>query len=169
VSTPWLALAALVVASAAAGCVSDPPTTSSNPNGIVCTATAKVTGSFTLGQPQPADVFGCWPIGTWTFTATVDSNMCAAAPTVLSQYQFKGVETTDTNGDPLQTFTYLTDPATHNHVKVSEIGGSRCQAGVELYSPDGTQYWNFKPTLQADKATVDGFGEFTLYQVDQWN
>jgi hypothetical protein len=151
-----------------AACVSDPPT-NTNMNGIVCQSTFKVTGSFAVGQTQPADVFGCWPIGTWTFTATMDTNGCATAPALLPSYSFKGVQTVDANGDPLQTFTYLTDPATHSRVKVSEIGGSRCEAGVELFSPDGLQYWNFKPTLEADKTTVDGFGEYALYMTNQWN
>ena len=135
---------------------------------IQCNATFKTSGSFVLGAPQPDDVGGCWPIGTWTFTATVDSNECATPPTLLPQYQFKVERLTDASGDPLDSYTFVTEPDVHHRLKVSSGGGGLCEGGLEIFSDDGKQYWNFKPALEADKS-IDGFGEYALYNSDQWN
>lgn len=138
------------------------------PLGIVCNATFKTQGTFAISLAQPANVGGCWPIGTWTFTATMDTNECPNPPALLPQYQFKVDELTDADGNPYQVDTYLTDPSAHNRLKVTEGGDGLCEGSVELYSNDGLQYWNLKPELNADQS-VTGFGEYALYNSDQWN
>ena len=136
--------------------------------GIVCNASFKTQGTFAIGSPQPAGVQGCWPIGVWTFTATMNTNECPTAPALQAQYQFKAEEIPDNNGDPVQTFTYLTEPAAHYRLKVSSGGGGLCEGGLQIYSPDGLQFWNMKPSLNAD-GSLTGFGEYSLYKTDQWN
>ncbi len=139
--------------------------------GIVCNATFKTTGTWAPTAPtRPADNTGCWPVGTWTFTATIDENECANAPALLPQYQFK-VERA-VNPDPLkddgleETVTWLgANTVKVRKVDVSEIA-SGCQAGVELFSMDGKQFWNMRPHL-APNGTMDGFGEYALYDSDQ--
>nr|MBA3457703.1 hypothetical protein [Deltaproteobacteria bacterium] len=56
--------------------------------GIVCEATMDITGTFVAGTPgRPAEVpTGCWPVGTWTFTATIAENACPTAPALLPSY-----------------------------------------------------------------------------------
>jgi hypothetical protein len=53
-----------------------------NPNKLVCSDAFKITGTLTTAAPtkpttdpnDPASPYtGCWPVGTWNFTATIDS------------------------------------------------------------------------------------------------
>lgn len=138
------------------------------PLGILCNATFKVTGTFAQSMAQPADVGGCWPVGTWTFNATIDNNQCQTPPALLPQYQFKVDVMTDADGNTNYVDSYMTDPSAHYRLKVSGDGGGLCQGGLEIYSPDGKQLWNFKPSLEVG-SVLDGFGEYALYDSDQWN
>jgi hypothetical protein len=135
--------------------------------GIVCNATFNITGAFTAGLPaRPAEVpTGCWPVGTWTFSASVDTNECATTPTLDSSYAF-AVDRTDPDGSGWEeSYTYMGDQARLFKLKVSEGGGGECEGGLELYSADGTEYWNLKPALTG--TTLDGFGEYAKYETDQ--
>ncbi len=139
--------------------------------GIICNSTFTTTGTFTPGTPtRPAETpTGCWPVGTWTFTAKVDSNECAKAPAVQAQYSFRVDRAV--NPDPAkdigfeESYTYLSDKAGLFRLGVSEIGGG-CEGGVELYSADGKEYWNLKPFLQ-NSGTIAGFGEYAMFGKSQ--
>jgi len=146
----------------------DASTGRDQPLGILCNATFKVTGTFQLGQAQPTDIGGCWPVGTWTWTATMDTNQCQTPPAILPQYQFKVDVATDADGNYNYTDSYLTDPNAHYKLKVSGDGGGLCQGGLEIFSADGKQVWNMKPSLEVGNV-LDGFGEYALYDSDQWN
>lgn len=153
-------------------------------NSEVCNAAFTVTGTFTPGTtPRPIDpetnlpITGCWAVGTWNFTATVASNMCATAPTVLPSYSFK-VErvpvdptNTDPNADTMQKLTILTTlvGGMQSHLAVSS-NGQGCVGSLEFGSADGTQYWNMKPTLSKDPAAtaLAGGGDYTLYKGNAW-
>ncbi len=138
--------------------------------GRVCGSTFSITGSYQQSLAQPADVEGCWGVGTWTFSAKVESNDCTSAPAVLPMYQFKVDETTDADGNPDQTFTYMTDPSVHNRVKISG-NGIGCEGELDLFSADGTQVYILKPELPKDAANgaaLSGDGEFWIYKTDQW-
>jgi hypothetical protein len=132
-----------------------------------------VTGSFVRGVAPPANpdgsaYEGCWPVGTWSFHATVDMNDCDKPPTMLPQYSFQGTLTTDPDtGDQVQQFAYLTDPNARSIVRVSEAGNSACEGELSLYSPAGTEVWTLKPWLNPDN-TIVGDGEYALYTNDQW-
>ena len=144
-----------------------------NPTARVCSATMSVTGSFVRGVAPPLNADGsmyegCWPVGTWTFSATVGMNDCAKTPTMLPQYSFQGTLGTDPqNGDPVQQFAYLTDPAAHNIIRVSAAGNAMCEGELSLYSPTGTEVWSLKPWLNTDNSII-GEGEYALYTNDQW-
>jgi hypothetical protein len=86
---------------------------------------------------------------------------------VLSQYQFKGTVTLNEDLDPIQSFTYMTDPAARSIVKVSEGGSGLCEGEVNLFSADGTQVYLFKPALNADNS-IAGDGEFGVFTTNQW-
>lgn len=139
--------------------------------GIVCNATFTTTGTFQAGTPaRPTTVpTGCWPVGTWTFTAKVDTNECAKAPSVAASYSFRVDRASDP--DPtkdiglVESYTYLGDKSMLYKIGVSE-SGSGCEGGLELYSADGTEYWNLKPLL-GDTGSIGGFGEYAKYSTSQ--
>lgn len=137
--------------------------------GIICNATFKLTGSFSPSSTDPSgDPQNCWPYGNWTFTAAMNTDECQTPPTLLPQYQFTVSQTVDANGDTQDVYAFTSDPSSHYRLKVSGDGGGLCQGGLEIYSMDGKQYWDMKPSLETGN-TVDGFGEYALYDSDQWN
>lgn len=151
-------------------------------NSEVCTASFTVTGTFTPGStPRPTDpetgapITGCWPVGTWSFTATVADNKCGAAPAVLPRYTFVvGRAPADPN-DPASNDTVQTlmNTTTLNglqyHLSMS-TNGQGCEGSFELGSGDGKDYWNMKPTLPKDAAatTITGGGDYVEYKGNGW-
>lgn len=135
-----------------------------DPNGIVCSADFSVEGTFEASMPQPDDVFGCWPVGIWTFTAKLENNDCSEEPKLEPEYSFAVMR----DEDSVETYDYLTDPTYERAlVKVTSGGGGLCEAGLEIYSLDGIEYFNFKPALQAD-GTLNGFGEYDVFTKSHW-
>jgi hypothetical protein len=145
--------------------------------GIVCNSAFKITGTFTAGTPgRPTDettgepITGCWPIGTWTFTASVDTenNECTPAPTVLAGYSFR-VDGMD-DGDGIVR-SYMNLGALGDlqyHLSVSS-NGQGCEGNFEIGSADGKQYWNLQPVLPNDApAMIAGHGDYSLYNADAW-
>jgi hypothetical protein len=150
-------------------------------DGQICNATLAITnGTFTPGTtPRPTDpdtglpITGCWPVGTWTFSATLASNMCQTTPALLPSYSFK-VErmlVTPDGTDTQQVLTNLTSLSggMQAHLAVSS-NGQGCEANFELGSMDGTQYWNMQPTLAKDPGVtvLGGGGDYTLFKVNGW-
>jgi hypothetical protein len=173
-----------------------------NPDNLVCTDAFKVTGSFVAGTPErpitdpenPTDPFtGCWPVGTWNFTASLDpgdenvvditgdqvGDRCGAvggtqAATFDASYSFTVNRTDDGDG---WVDSYVLNGAVQEgeqwrwndkllfRLKVTEGGGGECEGGLELYSADGKSYWNLKPALTGN--AISGFGDFKLYEESQ--
>jgi hypothetical protein len=144
-----------------------------NTLGRVCTSQLSVTGSFVQGAAPPLNndgttYEGCWPVGTWTFSASVEQNDCATPPQMLPSYAFKGSLITDPETqDQVQSFSYLTDPSAHAIIRVSAAGNATCEGELSVFSPDGLQVWTLKPWLNTD-TTISGEGEYSLYTDDQW-
>ena len=146
-----------------------------------CNASFTITGTFARDNntPPPNDpetglpLTGCWPIGTWTFTAAVASNMCPTAPKVLGQYSFTVARTPAPDGgnDTVQTMTNTTPNMgdLKYHLAMSS-NGQGCEGHIEFGSADGTQYWNMQPTLPKDltATAVSGSGDYTLYKSNAW-
>ena len=159
-----------------------------NPERIVCSASFKTVGTWTAGVPvrdlDPASPdytpTGCWPVGTWTFTATLDNTLdvkditgdqvgdrcgevpATAVPRVEASYTFR-VDRTPTEEGLEETYAMtgaLSGSALYR-LKVTEGGGGECEGGVEIYSTDNKQYWNFKPVQTG--AAITGQGEYTEY------
>jgi hypothetical protein len=144
---------------------------------------------------DPIPFSGCWPYGTWTFTvtrdpgdeniqdidgdlkvdrcgavegtqgATVDASysMVVTRETVMTdeQYYNKYVLSGQTGAG---ADTMWNGKVVHR-VKVTEGGGGECEGGIELYSVDGTSYWNLHPALTG--TTISGFGDFAIYKSNQ--
>lgn len=171
VSLVWAFMGGLV--GGGVGCSGDSPyqpmggPDAGNPNGRLCGATLTTSGSFepdaSVG-PNPGS--GCWPYGTWTFTTAIVSNNCSPAPTA-QQYKFKVSQMINQDGDPVQVFTYLTDPSARSIVKVTQGGAGLCEGDVELFSADGKTVYLLKPEL-GNGTALTGSGEYTVYTTDQW-
>lgn len=189
-------LFALMTATAACGVGGDdgmktPPQPDPINDGVVCNAHFTVAGTFAPGiTPRPIDpdtgmtITGCWPVGTWTFTATVDNTglaplpgdppVCATAPNVVP-YSFKVERTPATDGgtDTVQMITNLTSltasAAVQVHVSMSS-DGQGCEGSLEMGTADGLKYWNMKPTLSKDPAarTLAGVGDYSEFKIDAW-
>lgn len=150
-------------------------------NAEVCSASFAITGTFARDNntPPPTDpetgtpLTGCWPIGTWTFTASVASNMCTTAPTVLASYSFTVARTPAPDGgnDTVQTLNNTTPNmgTLKYHLSMSS-NGQGCEGHLEFGSADGKQYWNMTPTLSKDltATTLSGGGDYILYKGDAW-
>lgn len=165
----------------------DPPITPPPPpgqpppveDGALCDATFLVSGTFTAGTtPRPIDpetnlpITGCWPVGTWTFNASVDSTDCATPPALLASYSFRVDRVTPPEGgnDTIQKLVNLTDVGNMSVHLAMSSNGQGCEGSFELGSADGKQYWNLKPTLPKDPAAtaISGNGDFTLYKTNAW-
>jgi hypothetical protein len=135
-----------------------------NPGMILCSAQLTLSGTYTQGNPPPTGFAGgCWPDGTWTFSATVTSNTCPSAPTLESQYTFKVVEDLDYN----DTITYQNDPTNlYVSTKISGGEGGLCVGAFLIFSPDGKTVWNLRPALQTGNV-LNGAGEYRIYDTDQ--
>src|ERR1700761_3397767 len=122
------------------GGYSGPPSEAAmSQEGIICSTFYSSSGTFVpnTADPPPANFSGCWPIGNWTFSLTINTNeatgggtdTCSTAgkePTPLAMYQFTGTTSMDANGDPVESFSYTpqsNDPTVHSTIKVTE-GGS---------------------------------------------
>lgn len=150
---------------------------------ISCNASFKINGTFTPGTPaRPTDpetnlpITGCWPVGTWTFTASIAQNGCSTAPEVLPSYSFKVDRIEGTDGQGLvDSYSNLTNIATKKfHLSVSSTGQG-CEANFELGSADGKDYWNFKPLIpnplkstDAPLTTIEGAGDFDRFTNNGW-
>jgi hypothetical protein len=133
--------------------------------GILCASEVTLAGRFELGAPQPDDVFGCWPVGTWTFSATVANGDCSDTSGLLPEYRFS---VTRDGEDETDSYAYLSQPGYERvRLSVSSGGGGLCEGNLEVYSPDGKILVNLKPALQAD-GSIDGSGEYEVYGSDQW-
>ena len=168
-----------------------------NPNRVACSVGLKTQGTFSPGVPgrpivpadpdDPEDVArplaGCWPVGTWTFTATIDpaaevldidgdgvGDRCGEVPgTALPQlapsYSYR-VDRVMDDVEALgwtETITVLTGTTESRLVrmKISEGGGGECEGGMEYDNPERTALYSLKPALEG--TTLTGFGEYTLY------
>ena len=160
-----------------------------NPLGIQCTDAFKVTGTFTPGTARPADVAGCWPAGTWTFSVSLDPSdeaildingdkqpdrcgkVAGTQPaTFKPTYSFTVTRVDDGEGyadNYMMGQPFTTSCASAGdcvaRLKVTEGGSRECEGGLEIYSADRKQYWNLHPAQDTGVTTLDGFGEFTQY------
>jgi hypothetical protein len=169
----------------------------------ICTDAFKVTGSLTPSTPRPVedpnnpgDPFtGCWPVGTWNFTVTIDpsdeniidvdgdqqGDRCGVvsgttAATFDASYSFTVNRREGSDGQGPED-SYVLNGAVQegdkfrwndkylSRLKVTEGGGGECEGGLELFSTDGKSYWNMKPALTG--TTITGFGDFKLFDQPQ--
>jgi hypothetical protein len=132
--------------------------------GIVCEAQIEIAGHFDASAPRPSDVFGCWPVGTWTFAATVKSTDCASPPALEREYAFSVAR----DADQVESYRFLTEPDRKGvKLKVTSGGSGLCEGGLMIWSPDRKTLFNLKPTLNADR-TIAGNGEIELYSTPQF-
>lgn len=180
----WSCLASgLAFSAASCGVGSDKPAFDpDNPNYYACSSGYTLTGTFAAAAPaRPADVGGCWGVGTWTFTAAIDPaytavditgdgqpDKCAdsAMPTLAASYSFSVTRVMGERGwDEVVTFNG--EVSQLHRLKVSEGGGRECEGGLELYLPGDVDFLNFKPNQSTDSTVIDGRGDFVRYSFPQ--
>jgi len=151
--------------------------------GILCSTFYAASGTFVpnASDKPPSGFTGCWPIGAWTFSLTLNADTSTGGgidtcmttgnePTPLAKYQFTGTTTLDMNGDPLEHFAYMpqpSDPNVNTTIKVTEGGTGVCEGGLSLYDSTGTKVWTLSPELNADNS-ITGSAEYDLYGSNQW-
>jgi hypothetical protein len=149
------------------GCVSSPDGTTDDRQaqlGIVCEAQVAISGRLAGGARRPSDVFGCWPVGTWSFTASVESTDCASPPALEPAYAFSVAR----DADQVESYRFVSDPDRDGvKVKVTSGGSGLCEGGLMIWSADRKTLVNLKPTLKAD-GTIAGNGEIELYSTPQF-
>ncbi|HEX8110552.1 MAG TPA: hypothetical protein VF516_22620 [Kofleriaceae bacterium] len=147
-------------------------------DGQLCEAHFTITGTFTPGTaPRPTDpdtglpLTACWPVGQWSFTATVSDSNCSSPPAVLSSYSFTvdSVPSSDGTGNDQVLTNTTTVGSMKAHLAMS-LNGQGCQGALELGSADGKDYWNMKPTLSKDPAdrALAGEGDYAEFKSDSW-
>lgn len=131
---------------------------------MICSATLSLSGQWVEGNLPPTDFpGGCWPDGTWSFTATVTQNGCASQPDLAALYRFQVMEDVDYN----VTITFLNDPTnTSASLRISGGEGGVCGGAFLLFSADGKTMINLRPALQADNS-INGRGEYQVWTADQ--
>jgi hypothetical protein len=142
-----------------------------NTNGQQCMDPLTISGTFVQSTPPPVEdgsaITGCWPIGTWTFAATLTgTNTCSDTPMIAASYSFTGTEGTDEDGDPTESFAY-SDPSALAIVKVTAAGNGDCEGELDLFSTDGLKEWNFTPWLNPDNS-INGEGFYAEWGSNQW-
>jgi hypothetical protein len=136
-------------------------------NDVVCTAELDIAGSFVQTSPPPTPETGCWPIGTWTFQATVVTNDCATAPTPGQESFRVDRDTAAPEPDFTWIYTYLTTPATNTaDISVSSGGVGECEGQLLLFNSDGKEMWSLRPALLLD-SSLAGHGTFSIHTRDQ--
>jgi hypothetical protein len=151
------------------GCVAPPSAESTTDDrqaqlGILCEAQVGIAGRFEAAARRPSDVVGCWPVGTWTFSATVQSTDCASPPALEREYAFSVAR----DSEQIESYRFLNDPARDGvKLKVTSGGSGLCEGGLMIWSADRKTLFNLKPTLNAD-GTVAGNGEIELYATPQF-
>jgi hypothetical protein len=144
----------------------DPSAPEMQATGRLCTATLAIKGTFMPGapDPDPGNMGGCWPVGTWTFSAAMGQSTCMTAPTLESQYAFTDVR----DAENVDTITYVNNPSDdHVRIKVNAGDGGLCVGIIDIFSADGKGVTTLRPALQSDNS-LNGTGEYDLYDSDQF-
>ena len=131
--------------------------------GIACESTLTVTGSFTESTPQPADVNGCWGIGTWRITAAIDRQGCDPQPEVAQEFVY--ISSVDEETESTSVL-FQPDPGNERmNLKITTDATGLCQGAFEHFQLDGTVL-SFHTVLQEDLQTVSGHGTYSVYVED---
>lgn len=129
---------------------------------IACESTLNVTGTYAPGALPPDDHNGCWPVGTWTVTATVDRLGCTTQPELPADHVYD-----ITYDDETTTINVLwaNNPDDERvNLKISTAGDGLCHGSMEHFGLDNS-VWALHPTLQAD-GTLSGNGTYSVYNED---
>jgi hypothetical protein len=128
--------------------------------GIICETTLNLMGTFTEGMAQPAEYHGCWPVGTWAFSAEVDFQGCDPQPSVDATwvYSVERVEDVD-------RVSFVADPGAERvNLKISTAGDGLCHGQFDHFGEDNVVH-TFRATLQED-GSITGFGAYSVYSED---
>jgi hypothetical protein len=155
------------------------------PDERLCQAQLAITGTFTMSAPVPdlvnndtqmappdgqPDFTGCWPTGTWAFTASVESSTCGTGlPVPAQEYRFTTTYMQATDGSGGQYDYTLVSPALQMgeyRLKVSSGGGGLCEGIMELYLDGAKKAWTLHPALNVfnQSGPLTGVGEYGEFE-----
>jgi hypothetical protein len=140
---------------------------------------------------QPEGQNGCWPVGTWTFTAEVEQQGCdpqPALPEAMIYNVFYDDESTtigvgfpsdppevkedgrdgcedgmDNDGDGQVDDL---DTGCRVNLKISTEGDGLCHGSMDHFAVDSS-VWAFRPTLQED-GSLSGIGTYAVHRLDSF-
>lgn len=166
-----------------------------NPLSMKCTDSFKIAGTFTPSTARPTGLEGCWGAGTWTFSLSLDPSnesildvngdkqpdRCGQvagtqAATFKSSYTFTLAVNTTVDGEYENAYSMSTTGIAADcsqtgdclfRLKVSQDGARECEAGMEIYSADRKSHWNLHPNQETGSTTLQGSGDFTLFNEAQ--
>lgn len=155
------------------------------PDDRKCSATLTTSGTFVMSQPVPddrnnstnepgpdgmPDFTGCWPVGTWTFTAKVETTDCDTPPVPKPEYKFVTTYQADVDGlgaeyDYTMQAPTLAATGEFLRLKVSSGGGGLCEGVMELYLDGGKTAWYLHPALNDfnKSGPLTGVGDYATY------
>jgi hypothetical protein len=133
----------------------------------LCRAELTLQGTYTITDPQPEEIIGCWAVGNWDFQATVVNNTCDGPPELAATYSFtieRDLAAPDPNYDFIYTVTSPQDPFAR--LNVQSGGGGICTGVLTLYNADGKGITNLHPAQQTGGA-INGHGYWEIHTQDQ--
>lgn len=129
--------------------------------GIVCQTTMTLTGTFQEGEPQPADLNGCWPVGTWTVQTQLDFVGCDPQEPIAQEFVYTVQRIDDSN-----VVIFDADPDNERvNFKISTDSSGGCFGGFEHYGLD-LRVINLQPDLLPGTTTLTGEGFFQVWLED---
>ena len=153
----------------------------STPDERLCTAELSISGNFMMSAPAPdevnndtnlppgdgmPDITGCWPTGTWAFSASIESTTCSSPPVQpATEYRFTTTYAQGMDGQGGEFNYTLVSPslATGEYrLKVSSGGGGECEGVMELYLDGAKKAWILHPALGVFNSSgpLTGVGEY---------
>jgi hypothetical protein len=129
--------------------------------GIVCESSLLVSGTYTQTEAPPAGHNGCWAVGTWTLTVSLDHQGCDPQPEIATEFTYDVSRDEDANTNVI----FVNDPSDDRvNLKITTNGDGLCHGAFDHYGTD-FGVLAFRPTL-TEAGTLEGFGTYDLFEQD---
>ena len=129
-------------------------------DGIICQTSLILSGAFTESAPQPADISGCWGVGTWRVTGTTEQIGCSPQAD-MPEFVYEAIR--DEEGDT----TIATFPADADNERLNLGISSNAEGCIGLFEHFGDDFavWTFEVYLR-DGGVLEGKGTYAVHKND---